>query len=129
MAGCFSVIDLRFGAILVIRQTVVQAANVKMTSEPFGNTAMIFRSAFTIVVVALLPNHALAEPGLLRGTCGEDMKALCGSVQPGGGRLRDCMREHRAKLSNACKLAIADRMLERSANKAANSSAPEHQRP
>ena len=79
---------------------------------------MIFRSAFTIAVVALLPNFAFAEPGLLRGACGEDMKALCGSVQPGGGRLRDCMREHRAQLSNACKVAIADRMLERSASKA-----------
>jgi hypothetical protein len=89
---------------------------------------MIFRSAFTIAVVALLPNYALAEPGLLRGACGQDMKTLCGSVQPGGGRLRDCMREHRAQLSNACKVAIADRMLERSANKAANGLAPEHQR-
>ena len=90
---------------------------------------MIFRSTFTIAVVALLSNHAFAEPGLLRGACGEDMKTLCGSVQPGGGRLRDCMREHRAQLSNACKVAIADRMLERSASKAASSSAPEHQRP
>ena len=47
------------------------------------------------------------------------MKALCGSVQPGGDRLRDCMREHRAQLSNACKVAIADRMLERGTSKAA----------
>jgi hypothetical protein len=90
---------------------------------------MLFRSAFAIAVVVLLPNHAFAESGLLRGACGEDMKALCGSVQPGGGRLRDCMREHRAQLSNACKVAIADRMLERGTSKAASSSAPEHQRP
>jgi hypothetical protein len=91
---------------------------------------MIYRSAFAIAVLALLPNQALAEPGVLRGACGEDMKAFCGTVQPGGGRLRDCIREHRAQLSNACKVAIADRMLERSANKAAGSSAPEqHQRP
>jgi hypothetical protein len=90
---------------------------------------MIFRSAFMIAVVSLLSNLAFAEPGPLRGACGADMKALCGSVQPGGGRLRDCMREHRAQLSNTCKVAIADRMLERSANKAGNSSAPDHQRP
>ncbi len=90
---------------------------------------MIFRSTFAIAVVALLSNHAFAEPSLLRGACGEDMKTLCGSVQPGGGRLRNCVREHRTQLSNACKVAIADRMLERSASKAASSSAPEHQRP
>lgn len=54
-----------------------------------------------------------AEPGSIRGVCMNDVKALCGSVQPGGGRIRDCIREHRTQLSNACKLAIADRMLER----------------
>jgi hypothetical protein len=48
-----------------------------------------------------------------------DVKAMCGSVQPGGGRIKDCMREHRAELSNACKLAIADRMLERHAGPSA----------
>jgi hypothetical protein len=89
---------------------------------------MVFRSAFTIAVVALLPNLAFAEPGLFRGACGADMKALCGSVQPGGGRLRDCMREHRAQLSNSCKVAIADRMLDRSANKTGNGLATDHQR-
>jgi hypothetical protein len=46
-----------------------------------------------------------------------DVKSLCGSVQPGGGRVRECMREHRAQLSSGCKLAIADRMLERKQNK------------
>jgi hypothetical protein len=46
-----------------------------------------------------------------------DVKTLCGSVQPGGGRIRECMREHRAQLSNACKVAIADRMLERKQNR------------
>jgi hypothetical protein len=89
---------------------------------------MVFRSAFTIAVVTLLPNLAFAEPGVLRGACGADMKALCGSVQPGGGRLRDCMREHRAQLSNSCKVAIADRMLERGANKTGNGLATDHQR-
>ena len=125
----FALRVFQFHTILVIRQTLVQTATVKVTSEPTGDTIMIFRSAFTIAVATLIPSLVLAEPGLLRGACGTDMKALCGSVQPGGGRLRDCMREHRAQLSNTCKVAIADRMLERSANKAGNSSAPDHQRP
>jgi hypothetical protein len=76
-----------------------------------------------IASVALIPSLALAEPGPLQGACRDDMKTLCGSIQPGGGRLRDCMREHRSQLSNNCKLAIADRMLERSATKQGASSA------
>jgi len=85
---------------------------------------MLFKSTLAIAVVALLPGFALAEPGPLHEACRSDVKALCGSIQPGGGRIRDCMREHRAQVSSACKLAIADRMLERSGSRSANGSAP-----
>jgi hypothetical protein len=78
---------------------------------------MPFSRTLTIAVIALVPTLAFAEPGPLQGACKNDMKALCGSIQPGGGRLRDCMKEHRSQLSDTCKVAIADRMLERSANK------------
>lgn len=84
---------------------------------------MLFNRIFAIASVALIPTLAVAEPGPLQGACRNDMQALCGSIQPGGGRLRDCMREHRSQLSNNCKLAIADRMLERNANKQGASSA------
>jgi len=79
---------------------------------------MSFSRSFSFAIVGLLPALALAAPGPLRGACKNDMKALCGSVQPGGGRLRDCMKEHRSQLSESCKVAIADRMLERHTNKA-----------
>jgi hypothetical protein len=82
------------------------------------------RSIAVVAIFVLLPCISMAEPAPLREACRNDVKALCGSVQPGGGRIRDCMREHRTQLSNACKLAIADRMLERGANKVGNSSAP-----
>jgi len=84
---------------------------------------MLFNRIFAIASVALIPTLAVAEPGPLQGACRNDMQALCGSIQPGGGRLRDCMREHRSQLSNNCKLAIADRMLERNPNKQGASSA------
>jgi Cysteine rich repeat len=71
----------------------------------------------------LLPVLALAEPGPLQGACMSDVKAMCGSIQPGGGRIRDCMKDHRAQLSVACKSAIADRMLERGRSPSAGSSA------
>ena len=67
--------------------------------------------------ILIVPTVALAEPGPLHSACHADVQALCGSVQPGGGRIRDCMREHRTQLSAACKVAIADRMLERQAHR------------
>ena len=81
-------------------------------------------SRFAAVALAVLvPTVALAEPGTLRNACGSDVKALCAGVQPGGGRIRACMKEHRAQLSVSCKLAIADRMLERPSHPPANGSA------
>jgi Cysteine rich repeat len=85
---------------------------------------MLFKSTLAFAFATLLSGFALAEPGPLREACRNDVKALCGSVQPGGGRIRDCMSEHRAQLSSACKLAIADRMLERKASRSANGSTP-----
>ena len=66
-----------------------------------------------VLIGFIVPGFALAEPGPLHGACQSDVKKLCGSVQPGEGRIRDCMREHRVQLSDACKIAIADRVLER----------------
>ena len=81
-------------------------------------------SIAAVAIFVVVPCLSMAGPGPLHEACRNDVKALCGSVQSGGGRIHDCMREHRTQLSNACKLAIADRMLERGANKAGNSSAP-----
>jgi hypothetical protein len=76
-----------------------------------------------IFLPVFLPVLALAEPGPLQGACMSDVKAMCGSIQPGGGRIRDCMKEHRTQLSVACKSAIADRVLERGRSPSANGSA------
>jgi hypothetical protein len=80
---------------------------------------MSFPKLFAVIAVAVAPNVALAQGGPVRGACKTDVQTLCGSVQPGGGRIRDCMRQHRTELSATCKLAIADRMLERAHRPAA----------
>jgi hypothetical protein len=77
---------------------------------------MVFKQIVVVAVLTLTPIFAFAEPGPMQGACMSDIKSLCGSIQPGGGRIRECMREHRAQLSNNCKLAIADRVLERRSN-------------
>src|SRR5579863_7198939 len=47
------------------------------------------------------------QPSLagLRTACSEDAQKLCAGVQPGGGRIVACLREHKDSLSDQCKQA------------------------
>lgn len=38
--------------------------------------------------------------------CREDVEKLCGDVEPGEGRVRTCIREHRDELSEGCRQAL-----------------------
>ena len=40
--------------------------------------------------------------------CGDDQKKLCGKVQTGGGRMRQCLKEHLSELSPKCKETIQE---------------------
>ncbi len=42
-----------------------------------------------------------------RGPCAEDAAKYCKDVQPGGGRMAQCLKEHENELSAACKEHIA----------------------
>ena len=60
-----------------------------------------------------LAGAAAAQPGgggnpLVRKACQADIEQFCGSTEPGGGRLGQCLREHEDRLSEACKTAITD---------------------
>lgn len=37
------------------------------------------------------------------GACKADIEKLCPNVQPGEGRIKACMKEHRKELSKECK--------------------------
>lgn len=43
----------------------------------------------------------------LQKACGADVKTLCGGIQPGGGRIKQCLMEKSDQVSPACKSAIA----------------------
>lgn len=49
--------------------------------------------------------------------CATDVKSYCSSIEKGP-KLKDCMAENRTKLSDTCKLAVADRQLEIEAKEA-----------
>ncbi|MFO1058567.1 MAG: cysteine rich repeat-containing protein, partial [Dongiaceae bacterium] len=43
------------------------------------------------------------------GACAADAEKLCKGVQPGGGRIQACLKQHSAELSPACTAATAGR--------------------
>jgi Cysteine rich repeat len=52
-----------------------------------------------LVLRPLRPREVLF---VLRSACGEDVRALCGDVPPGGGRIIQCLATQAASLSPAC---------------------------
>jgi hypothetical protein len=62
-----------------------------------------------LVAVLFSSTAALAGPGGPRGPggghgpCAADVQKFCASVQPGGGRIMECLKSHEADLSPACK--------------------------
>jgi hypothetical protein len=55
------------------------------------------------VVIVLRPMRPREELFVLRSACGADVRAICGGVQPGGGRIVQCLATNAASLSPACK--------------------------
>ena len=45
--------------------------------------------------------------------CGTEIKQYCAEVRPGGGRILRCLRDNKAKLSDACKAALSDAFSQR----------------
>jgi len=60
-------------------------------------------------LAAALPLGAFpaeAAPSAVARACAKDVKALCGSVKPGGGAKKACVSENFSKLSVDCQIAI-----------------------
>lgn len=54
------------------------------------------------VVIVLRPMRPREELFVLRSACGADVRTICGGVQPGGGRIVQCLATNAASLSPAC---------------------------
>jgi len=54
-------------------------------------------------VIVLRPMRPREELFVLRSACGADVRAICGGVAPGGGRIVQCLATNAASLSPACK--------------------------
>jgi hypothetical protein len=75
-------------------------------------SAVLFSMCLSAMAYSALadqpPTPAAPPPGgEVRGACKADIEKLCPGTQPGGGRIRECMKQHEADLSDACKQALA----------------------
>ncbi len=63
------------------------------------------RYIFSIMLLCLmsLPLGALEARAEGRGPCARDIETFCKDVQPGGGRIVNCLKEHESELSQACR--------------------------
>jgi len=74
------------------------ATAVPATAAPAGAPA-----AAPAPALVLRPLQPREELFVLRSACGGDVRSLCGGVQPGGGRIVQCLATQAASLSPACK--------------------------
>jgi hypothetical protein len=56
--------------------------------------------SISVLASFLLASNAIAQP---RFPCAADIKKSCADVEPGGGRLAACIKEHFKDLSDVCK--------------------------
>jgi hypothetical protein len=68
------------------------------------------RRAFAVAVILTLAssgaNAQSPAAQTWRAACGADLAQFCGEVQPGGGRIRECLRQNFRQLSPGCKQAL-----------------------
>lgn len=56
---------------------------------------------------AQIPASAQTDPlNAAKAACGADLQQFCAGVQPGGGRMLACLKEHRVQISAGCKQAV-----------------------
>ncbi|MEH2493733.1 hypothetical protein V1294_000212 [Bradyrhizobium sp. AZCC 1678] len=70
-------------------------------TAPAGAAAAAAPAAPAVIV--LRPMRPREELLVLRSACGADVRTICGGVQPGGGRIVQCLATNAAQLSPACK--------------------------
>jgi hypothetical protein len=52
------------------------------------------------------PAAPAAVPAEVRSACEADVAKLCAGIQPGGGRIMQCLAQHKTEVSDNCKQAI-----------------------
>ena len=96
-------------------QQAVNAASGGATTPAAGTASTTAATTSPAAAPAAAPAPALVlrpmrpreELFVVRSACGGDVRALCGGVAPGGGRIARCLATQAASLSPACKEVLA----------------------
>ncbi|MGY4574382.1 hypothetical protein GPL21_08465 [Bradyrhizobium pachyrhizi] len=76
-------------------------------AAPAAGAAGTAAPAAAPAVIALRPLRPREELLVLRSACGADVRSICGGVQPGGGRIVQCLATNAGSLSPACRDVLA----------------------
>ena len=78
-----------------------------MSSVPGSKSGML-GSALAVAVLMVGTLAGMSGAQHKQGPCADDIAKLCKDVQPGGGRIARCMKQHEQELSPACKQHVAE---------------------
>jgi hypothetical protein len=100
-AGCEKAVSAASGGGAAAAAPAAGAAPAAAGTAPAGAAAAAAPAAPAVIV--LRPMRPREELLVLRSACGADVRTICGGVQPGGGRIVQCLATNAAQLSPACK--------------------------
>jgi hypothetical protein len=66
----------------------------------------LLHAAAALVILAAAGSGARAQTAAQQAVldaCKTDIAKFCAGVMPGGGRIKDCMKQHQQELSQPCK--------------------------
>ena len=99
-AGCEKAVSAAGGGGAAAAAPAAGAAPAATGAAPAGAAAAAPAAPAVIVLRPMRPREELL---VLRSACGADVRSICGGVQPGGGRIVQCLATNAAQLSPACK--------------------------
>ena len=85
-----------------------QGALMQCTMKQLRNATLpLVLTILTMSFVTVAWAQSGNQPSLaaIRAACGADAQKFCSGVQPGGGRVVNCLKEHKDELSDKCKQA------------------------
>jgi Cysteine rich repeat len=86
-------------------QLLFNRGNAPLPENSMNVTQTALRSlaVAALSLSALMPAFAAREGNGMMQACRADFGKFCKSVQPGGGRVVECLKQHEAELAPACK--------------------------
>jgi hypothetical protein len=72
------------------------------------NDQISTRCQYALYDAAAELDHAVAKLTYVADECEDDLDAYCANIEPGQGRLLDCLKKNKDKISERCNQALAD---------------------